>query len=47
MEEKIQKLEEMLKHTRELCSHYHEQSSIGTIIRSIESKLNYYKKLKK
>lgn len=48
MEDKeLNRLEKMLAGIREVCSNYHENLSIGTVIRSIESRINYYKKQKR
>lgn len=44
---KLRRLERMLAGIKEVCSDYHEYLSIGTVIRSIESRINYYKKQKK
>ena len=48
MEDKeVGRLERMLANMKEMCSNYHEHLSLGTIIRNIESRINYYKKQKK
>lgn len=45
MEEKVSRLEKWYNTLKEVCDgEYHQNLSIGTIMRSIQSKLNYLKK---